>query len=179
MILCLTTLVFITAGVVEGEIPDPDEVVRTLEGWRTSLRSAHRPGEGTAASPLHLVVFSLLQSWERRGHSGALNTLADKSGTVGVLARHQFDLLERSTLRPDQRLTFLTCRDTDLVWAATLSPPLRDCLGSLANRAGYLLAGSCGADHLAILEERVFSVQTVFIIKLCTVLRLRYLDRSS
>ncbi len=64
--------------------------------------------------------------------------------------RHQFDLLERSTLRSDQRLALLTSRDTDLLRAAMVSPPPRDSLGSQANLAGYFLARRCGADHLAV-----------------------------
>ena len=63
---------------------------------------------------------------------------------------HQLNLLERSTLRSDQRLALLPSWDTDLLRAATVSPPLRDRLGSQTNLAGYFLARRCGADHLAI-----------------------------
>ena len=129
-----------------------------LQWWRTSLRATHDPGEGTAAGPLQLVVFSLLQSWGWLGHWRTVSTLTEKSGTVDQprpLPRHQPHFLERSTVRPDQRRTLVTSRDTDLGWAAvlSLSPPLRDSLGSLAHLASYLLARGSGAEHLAILEE--------------------------
>ena len=74
--LCLTTLVFRAAGGVVGDIPDPGQVVGTLQDWRrTGLRSAHSSGDGAAPCRLHQVVFSLLQSWGSRRNSWALGTL--------------------------------------------------------------------------------------------------------
>ena len=131
-----------------------------LQWWRTGLGPTHDPGDGTAAGHLQLVVLSLLQSWGRLGHWRTVSTLTEKSGTVDQprpRPRHQLHLLERSTVRPDQRRTLLASRDRDtgLGWAAvlSLSPPLRDSLGSLAHLASYLLARGSGAEDLAILEE--------------------------
>ena len=62
------------------DVPEPDKVFGTLERRRTGLRSADCPGDGTASSLLHLVVFSLLQSRARQGISGALRTLWQDRG---------------------------------------------------------------------------------------------------
>ena len=61
-----------------GEIPDCGQVMRTLQGRRTSLRTTDCPGDGTAASPLHLELFSLLQSRGSLGHSWTLSTLWER-----------------------------------------------------------------------------------------------------